>query len=221
MGCRINGCSREPRSSRAPLCELHRTRLRQRGTTDDPPVVWSMSEQRKALATMSSPLAVQPGPCWEWSGPCNAGGYGLIGPALVREICPGTRLVHRVAFAVVNGDPGDLLVCHACDNRKCYRASHLFKGTHADNSADMVAKGRQNREPSWQRFTDAQIRQLREAVKSGITIKRAAVVAGISESYASRLINGKRRARESAPPETVGQTTVGHLNGNRRRPPSL
>jgi len=33
-------------------------------------------------------------------------------------------------------------VMHLCDNPSCYRYDHLRLGTHADNMADMKAKGR-------------------------------------------------------------------------------
>lgn len=50
---------------------------------------------------------------------------------------------HRVMYELVNGAiPDALLVRHTCDNRACIRPDHLVLGTHADNSADMVARGR-------------------------------------------------------------------------------
>lgn len=66
------------------------------------------------------------------------GGYGRI------RIGNEFRSVHRVAWELANGRdvPEGLVVRHVCDNRACFLPTHLEVGTHADNSADAVARGR-------------------------------------------------------------------------------
>lgn len=69
--------------------------------------------------------------CWVWTGSAHKG-YG-------QSNC---RRAHRVAYELTNGPiPEGMWVLHACDHRPCVR--HLFLGTHDDNMADCVAKGRQ------------------------------------------------------------------------------
>jgi len=75
--------------------------------------------------------------CTEWPFRCNPKGYGTI------MVKGKFWLVHRLAYTQVCGDiPPELLVCHRCDNRKCFNPSHLFLGTDLDNCRDRVAKGR-------------------------------------------------------------------------------
>lgn len=51
--------------------------------------------------------------------------------------------VHRVIYEAAYGPiPPGLLVRHTCDVRNCYNPLHLLVGTVADNSRDMVERGR-------------------------------------------------------------------------------
>lgn len=78
-----------------------------------------------------------PDGCHRFIGAHNRGGYGNLW-------AEGQMwAAHRLAWVLAHGPiPAGLRVCHKCDTPDCCRADHLFLGTAADNTADMVAKGR-------------------------------------------------------------------------------
>jgi len=78
-----------------------------------------------------------PDRCWHWRSVTSSAGYGQF------KINGARYGAHRVAFFISQGrDPRDLQICHRCDNPLCCNPDHLFVGTHDDNMADKVAKGR-------------------------------------------------------------------------------
>lgn len=78
--------------------------------------------------------------CWEMGGHRMKGGY-------VHIMRGGRRmLAHRMSYELHYGPiPDGLLVLHRCDNAACVRPTHLFLGTHRDNTTDMVEKGRHSK----------------------------------------------------------------------------
>lgn len=85
--------------------------------------------------------------CIEWTGARHSSGYG------VKRTPAGLRYVHRLAWEAAHGPiPEGMFVCHHCDNPPCYLVDHLFLGTCADNTQDMLAKGR---EQPWGRAATA------------------------------------------------------------------
>jgi hypothetical protein len=85
--------------------------------------------------------ASHPDACWEWNGERTKSGYGAF--VFFRSGAEMYRVASRVAWTIANGPiPDGLFVLHRCDNPPCVNPAHLFVGTHDDNMADMVAKGR-------------------------------------------------------------------------------
>lgn len=76
--------------------------------------------------------------CWPWRYGSTKDGYGeyRIGDS-------SGDVSSRVAYRIATGPiPNGMVVRHTCDNRLCCNPSHLVIGTHADNVADRVARGR-------------------------------------------------------------------------------
>lgn len=129
--------------------------------------------------------------CWTWTGSTN-GRYG-------HTYVDGVRwFVHRAAFKFLKGiDPKNMLVCHKCDNPLCINPDHLFLGTHKDNTADMIAKGRgklylyKGVNHSWAKFDEKTVKLIREAGEAGLSRASIARYFKVSPTTISNISLGK------------------------------
>ena len=132
-----------------------------------------------------------PDDCWEWQSTCGRGGYGrftLQGSAI---------FAHRLAWHLANGPiPGQLCVCHKCDNPPCCNPNHLFLGTQLDNIQDRTTKGRtvslSGERHYGHKLTEADVIKIRQALRSQTRIKKAlAAKFGVTRQNIRRIEIGR------------------------------
>lgn len=90
---------------------------------------------------------------------------------------------NRAAWILIKGPiPKGIFVCHKCDVRACCNINHLFLGTHQDNIADAVQKGKFLRGENHVRnkLTEKQVKEIREKYKPGISFESIARKYGVS-----------------------------------------
>jgi hypothetical protein len=122
--------------------------------------------------------------CWPWRAALLKTGYGAF------NLRGKISRAHRVAWELTrNASPGELHVCHTCDNRPCCNPNHLFLGTRADNMADMARKGR-NRKPHGMHgennpaavLSEQDVVDILRALSAGVRGNFLAAVYGVSDS---------------------------------------
>ena len=132
--------------------------------------------------------------CWNWAGALNEKGYGLI------NVNKRARRVHRLAYAAAKGAiPTGLMVCHTCDNPRCFNPDHLFIGTALDNNRDRENKGRGadrhgERHPGV-KLSDAEVLEIQHlGVTTTLRHREIAARYGVTRARISQLMRGERSA---------------------------
>ncbi len=126
--------------------------------------------------------------CWEWAGPVDRDGYGLL---QVNDI--GSR-AHRVAYRVFRNElSGARCVCHSCDNPRCCNPAHLFLGSDADNARDRDRKGRGPRgaKNHFAKLTAEKAQEIRRHLNSGRGQSETARLCGVSVTIVHNIARGK------------------------------
>lgn len=132
------------------------------------------------------------GPCWLWTSSRNNKGYGEIHTGSLSQ----NMLAHRAAWLLETGAMPTLNVLHRCDGGPigCVRFSHLFQGTKADNTRDMMEKGRGmigSRQPT-AKLTEAAVTAIRAAYAGGARQREIAAQYGVSQPIISEIVTRRK-----------------------------
>lgn len=130
------------------------------------------------------------GECLIWKGNVGDDGYGKL------SVRGKTVRAHRMAWTLSNGPiPRGKGVLHRCDVRLCIEPTHLFLGVPADNSADMVRKGRSfhphGEAHGGAKLTVKDVLAIR-AARPRTTLAKLGKRYGIGTMQVSRIARGKR-----------------------------
>lgn len=116
--------------------------------------------------------------CWRWRGASRFGEYGHM------TIKGKLWRTHRLAWKLTHGTLAlDMMVCHRCDNKWCVRPDHLFIGSQKENIHDLIRRHGYRTA----KLSIAQVKEIREAVKTGSKYKELAKVYRVSPGTIKRV----------------------------------
>ena len=122
--------------------------------------------------------------CWLLSTNITPKGYG-------RFFLDGKpKYAHRLAYEAANGSiPNGMIVRHRCDTPACINPQHLLLGTPADNSADMVERGRSARgeRAANSKLTQDQVLEIRRLRSEGARAKDLGPMFGVTRQAISKI----------------------------------
>ncbi len=170
IGCKVDGCPNKHQG--LGYCDKHFRRFKKYGNTD---TVLTSSEglrgtdfQKWFFSQCSN--TDKPDECWEWQGCRGPQGYGEL------KIHSNTKRAHRTAWQLNAGrEPLEgLLILHHCDNPPCCNPSHLYEGTHQNNSDDMKMRDRYNpaigERNGQAKLTEDKVRYIKQQLKKGTPV---------------------------------------------------
>lgn len=141
-----------------------------------------------------------PEECWLWTKLTYRNGYPRF------CVCMGNYVATRIAYRLANGvDPGQMFVCHTCDNPICVNPAHLFLGTHLDNMRDCHSKKRNDCGRGERHGTKTHPERFRGEANGSVLTE--AQVRAIRQEY----VNSKKSTLQLGTEYNVSAETIGHV----------
>lgn len=174
--CRADHCNRVILAK--GLCPRHYQRLRRYGEEGLNPVS-SEDILRYDLANRDRDEG-----CWLWQGHKNKTGYGR---AMIQQK---DWTVHRWVMDHLGlMDETKPFVCHSCDKPACYNPDHLWMGTGAENSQDMMMKGRGVKHVV---LNCQKVKEIKALIAAGERTDKIALSYNVSLNQVYRIRQGKQ-----------------------------
>ena len=171
------GRKRPPQTAICACCGLRVVRPKSRFCSS-PCLLWGLSVKEPERGCLLFPHT-------------STGGYGSV-----HVTGRGSMRAHRYAWGLSRGvaAPPDREVMHRCDTPNCVNPEHLSLGSHLENIADKVKKGRQARgsRVGSSFLTEALVAQAREMLRAGVTRKAVAAAIGCSVWNVHDIASGRR-----------------------------
>lgn len=125
--------------------------------------------------------------------------YGKSGDGYGRLRVDGRKVgAHRVALALVEPEPeGGAHALHSCDAPLCFNPAHLRWGSHDENMAEMVARGRaaEGEAHGGSKLSEVEVLEIRRLAEEGELTQRAiGELYGVGRSLVSMIHIRKRWA---------------------------
>jgi hypothetical protein len=127
--------------------------------------------------------------CWGWKGTFDKGGYGIMSS----DRRHGPDRAHRASWVIHNGKiPLGYLVCHKCDRPECTNPDHLWLGTPAENTKDMIQKNRKAIGPQTKtaKLTESDVRAIKSLLKTKISYPKIAKMFSVGINAVVRIKRG-------------------------------
>lgn len=184
LTCSVDGCEKPIHNKANGWCQMHYYRHYRYGDVNGG---GAQTRHRKLSVQeqFKSYIKVADSDCHEWQGGLLKSGYGGFR----------SRPAHRWIWEHANGAiPIGLLVRHKCDNPPCVNVDHLELGTVADNSNDMVIRGRSligvlNHA---NKLTEQQVLEIKKAIRDRTALQKdLALKYGVTPTLITSIKKGR------------------------------